>query len=87
VVKDGPQMSLYVDGQRVATGEDTSQLPAGLRVIVGQLDENRLARPFAGQLDELAVYPRALSAGELSRRYELIRNQSAPLGGVRIRGI
>jgi hypothetical protein len=43
---------------------------------VGQLDQNRDNRRFIGQIDELAVYPRALSDQEVRRRYELLR---APL--------
>jgi hypothetical protein len=72
-VKDGGQMRLYVNGQLVATGEDATQLPTGLSVIIGQLDENRLDRPFAGQIDEVVVHQRALEAEELQRRYELVR--------------
>jgi hypothetical protein len=40
---------------------------------VGQLDQNRDNRRFIGQIDELAVYPRALSDQEIRRRYELLR--------------
>lgn len=72
-VKEGAQMRLYVNGELVATGEDPSHLPTGLRVIVGQLDASRLERRFTGQLDELAVYARALDAETLRRRYDLAR--------------
>jgi hypothetical protein len=75
-VKEGSQMRLYVDGELVASGEDASSLPPGLRLLVGQLDQNRDNRRFIGQIDELAVYPRALSDQEIRRRYELLR---APL--------
>jgi hypothetical protein len=77
-VKDGAHLRLYINGQVVAEGEDASPTPAGLRVIVGQLDESRFDRPFTGQLDELAVFPRALDAEELRRRYDLVRNPPAP---------
>ena len=58
-------------------GRYASTLPPGLRVIVGQLDESRVERPFTGQLDELAIYPRPLSVEELRRHFELIRNPAA----------
>jgi hypothetical protein len=74
VVKDGATMQLYVNGELVATEEDSTALPGGLRLIIGQLDERRLDRRFTGQLDELAVYPRALSEAEIQRRYNLVRN-------------
>lgn len=72
-VKDGSQMRLYVDGRLVATGDDSTTLPAGLKLIVGQLDQRRTDRRFVGQIDELAVYARALTAEEIHRRYEIIR--------------
>jgi hypothetical protein len=72
-VKEGSQMRLYVDGELVASGEDASNLPPGLCLLVGQLDQNRDYRRFIGQIDELAVYPRALSDQEIRRRYELLR--------------
>jgi hypothetical protein len=72
-VKDGAQMRLYVDGRLVATGDDSTARPAGLSLIIGQLDRSRTDRRFVGQIDELAVYARALTAEEIRRRYEIIR--------------
>jgi hypothetical protein len=74
-VKDGPAMKLYVNGQLVGEGRDTNKLPTGLRLLVGRLYPNssHSVRPFIGQLDELAIYDRALSQEEISRHYELIR--------------
>jgi hypothetical protein len=77
-VKDGDQMRLYVNGKLAASGQDASKLPPGLNLIVGQLDRTRTDRRFIGQIDELAFYPRALSAEEVQRRYELVRPEAAP---------
>jgi hypothetical protein len=77
-VKDGAEMRLYVNGRLVATGQDATELPSGLTLIVGQLDEVRVDRRFVGQLDELAIYARPLTAEEVHRRYELIRNPPQP---------
>jgi len=72
-VKDGPEMRLYVNGEMVASAEANTQLPDGLALLVGQLDRHRDWRRFVGQLDELAVYTRALSDREIRRHYELVR--------------
>jgi hypothetical protein len=71
--KDGPHMGLYVNGELVAEGEDASELPAGLRLLVGRLYPSQSARPFIGQLDELALYNRALRPEEITHHYELAR--------------
>jgi hypothetical protein len=76
-VKEGSKMRLFVDGRLVASGKDDTELAQGLRLILGQLDEVRTERRFVGQIDELAIYPRALSTEEIRRRYDLIRNQPA----------
>lgn len=71
--KDGPHMKLFINGQQVAEGEDPSDLPPGLRLLVGRLYPARGVRPFIGQLDELALYNRALSAEEIHQHYQLVR--------------
>ena len=53
--KDGPHMRLYINGEQVAEGEDPSDLPAGLRLLVGRLYPERGVRPFIGQLDEVGA--------------------------------
>lgn len=74
-VKDGSRMRLYVDGRLVAAGDDSTALPAGLSLIVGQLDQWRTDRRFVGQIDELAVYARVLTAEEILSRYETVRSR------------
>ena len=72
-MKDGPHMRLYINGEQVAEGEDSSDLPSGLRLLVGRLYPDRGVRPFIGQLDELAVYDRALRPDEVNAHYKLVR--------------
>ena len=74
-VKDGPAMRLYMNGELVGEGQDAKPLAKGLRVLVGRLypDSSRSVRPFIGQLDELAVYDRALTPQEIAEHYELIK--------------
>ncbi|HEY4232057.1 MAG TPA: LamG domain-containing protein [Lacipirellulaceae bacterium] len=71
--KDGPEMRLYINGELVAAGQDKSELSPGLLMIVGQLDQQRTMRAFIGQMDELAVYNRALSAEEAQQHYQRVR--------------
>jgi hypothetical protein len=72
-VKDGAAMRLYINGEFAGKGEDTSTLPHGLRLLVGRLYPERQVRPFKGQLDELAIYNRALTEKEIAKHYRLVR--------------
>lgn len=72
-VKDGAEMRLYVNGKLVAQGDENTKLAGGLTLLVGQLDRYRDWRRFNGQIDELAIYSRALSDREILRHYSLIR--------------
>lgn len=76
--KQGPDMRLYVNGRQVAEAEDDARLPEDLVLLIGQLDRHRGWRRFVGQLDELAVYDRALSDSEIRRHYELVRPNAPP---------
>ncbi len=77
-VKDGATMSLYINGELVGASDDSTRLPAGLRMLVGRLYPSRQIRPFKGQLDELALYNRALKLEEIQRHYHLIRPELPP---------
>ncbi len=79
-VKDGSTMKLYINGQLAGEGEDTNKLPTGLRLLVGRLYPNSSSsvRPFIGQLDELAIYDRALTPEEIAKHFHLIRPKLAP---------
>ena len=72
-VKDGGEMRLYIDGELVAKANDNTKLAPNMTLLVGQLDRNRDWRRFVGQLDELAVYNRALSDGEIRTHFRLVR--------------
>ena len=65
-VKHGPQMSIYIDGKQDGEASDASSLAPGQRLVVGrQALSVDNAIQFIGQLDEVAVYSRALTAEEI----------------------
>jgi hypothetical protein len=77
-VKHGADMRLYLDGKLVATIEDSTPLSAEMRILIGQLyphDPARsfIMRPFVGELDEIALYDRALTEKEVVGHYQLAR--------------
>lgn len=91
--KEGPTMRLYVDGELSATAEDKTGIAAKLRVMVGEAYFRRTdtqgARTFFGQLDELAIYDRALSDEEVVRHFKAINAKvaSLPASGDQANGI
>jgi hypothetical protein len=72
-VKETDRMRLYIDGKLMIECANSTPLPDGLELLIGQLDETRRIRSFVGQLDELAFYDRALSEDEIKQHYNLIR--------------
>jgi hypothetical protein len=66
--KERNRMRLFIDGALVATGDDPGQLTANLSVLIGQGVISSRVNPFIGQLDELAIYDRALSLAEITER-------------------
>ena len=77
-VKDGSTMRLYWNGELVAENEDVRTVGPGLRVLMGQLfplsphiQDEVTSRLFVGELDEVALYQRALSPEELMQRVDL----------------
>jgi Concanavalin A-like lectin/glucanases superfamily len=76
-VKDGSEMRLYVNGKLAAQGNENTKLASGLSLLVGQLDRHRDWRRFIGQIDELAIYNRALSDREILRHFHLARPPQA----------
>src|SRR5690606_27202706 len=72
-VKKADKMRLYIDGVLSATATDRSALPAGLTWVVGRPEKSRHIVPFVGQLDELAIYDRALSEEEIGRHYMQVK--------------
>jgi outer membrane protein assembly factor BamB len=75
VLTPDKQLALYVDGQRVATGAIPAFVSAHPMesVDIGadsqtSVADDQDATPFAGQIDEVRLYHRALTAAELSTR-------------------
>lgn len=80
-LKEGAAMRLYLNTELVASGADSTKLANGMKVLIGQLyplDERRhvVARPMMGELDEVALYNRALPERELTEHYRLVRPES-----------
>jgi hypothetical protein len=71
--KDQREMRLFIDGALVATANDQSPLANNLHVVVGQLGKSQRLQPFVGQLDELAIYARALSQDEIGKRLKILK--------------
>jgi hypothetical protein len=82
--KDPSRMSLYVDGQLVNTEEADGALAPDLRVLMGQLlpmnpevKDEVTSRLFGGELDEVALYDRTLSAEEIHKHVALAAPEPA----------
>lgn len=73
-VKSGPHMKLYLDGKLTSTSEDNLPVCKDVLVKVGLANpQGDHVRKFIGQLDELAIYNRALSEREIVRHYRKAR--------------
>jgi hypothetical protein len=77
--KSATQMLLYCNGKLVDSQDATGSLPSGLRVLMGQLlpvspkvEDEVTSRLFSGELDEVAVYDRALREDEIKQHFELV---------------
>lgn len=77
-VKEGATMQLYIDGTLASTETDKSPLPADLRLVIGQLGVEKRLCPFIGQMDELAIYDRALSSTEVERHWKAVKFDQQP---------
>lgn len=75
-VKNQASMRLYVDGTLAAEASDSTDIPSDMRLMVGEVYFRRSdlqdARTFFGQLDELAIYNRALTEDEIKKHLEAI---------------
>ena len=72
-VKSGADLQLYLDGQLIDAAHDEAATPGGLHLVIGQLYTETVERFFIGQLDEMAIYPRALTPEQVHRHHELLR--------------
>lgn len=68
---DGTTLRIYVDGVLRRTNTDTSSVPANLsHAYIGSWTETSDGiQPFAGGIDDVAIYPYALTAGQVSAHY------------------
>jgi len=65
-VKDGSQMKLYIDGiLDPNTATDATTVSGALDAAIGRAGKNNSALYFNGMLDEIALYDRALTEGEI----------------------
>jgi hypothetical protein len=81
--KDASQMRLYLNGELVNSVDAAGTLTPGLRVLMGQLfpDSAKLkdevtSRLFGGELDEVALYARTLSAAEIKEHAGMVRSDA-----------
>lgn len=77
-VKKGSDMKLYVDGKLSGQAKDPSKLAKDLYLEVGQFIGSHDIFPFVGQVDELAIYNRALSGNEIRRHYKALQWSTKP---------
>jgi hypothetical protein len=71
-VKQGTELRLYVDGVLADKQVERKSLPPNLAMVVGELGRPGRRSSFVGQLDELAIYARALSPGEVKEHFESV---------------
>lgn len=72
---DGATQRLYVDGALVATQAATGAVSYGTgAMLLGRVSSTTGALPFAGRLDDVSVWNRALPAAEVQADYDLSRN-------------
>jgi hypothetical protein len=67
---DGQTMTLYLNGQSLATLPSTLSLPiVDVAAIIGAANGSPIATPFNGNIDEYAVYDHALSPDRVAAHY------------------
>ncbi|HOV32854.1 MAG TPA: hypothetical protein PLX23_05775 [Candidatus Hydrogenedens sp.] len=80
-VRQGPDLSLYIDGNKVAGGKSPYKV-AGDNVAPVKIGGFGLGAvlhsPLVGDIDEVRIYNRALSEKEIQERYQLIKSGKKP---------
>jgi hypothetical protein len=71
-VKQGSEARLYLDGKMAASAANAESLPRGLRLIIGEASTTQRTYRFCGQLDELSIYPHALSDTEVRQHFRSV---------------
>lgn len=69
-VKSADRMQLFLNGRLIGEQQQQDNLAKGLVALVGQISDGRIDRMYFGELDELAIYDRALSKDEIKTHYE-----------------
>ncbi len=64
---DGQERKLYIDGQLKASRKDTGNVNTGGTFNIG--NRNSHLEPMDGQVDDIKIYNRALSADEIAQNY------------------
>jgi hypothetical protein len=72
-VKTKTEMKLYLDGKLISSARESQALPDDTTIKVGMFQQGKDRRKFIGQLDELAIYTRALSEDEIVRHYKALK--------------
>jgi hypothetical protein len=82
-VKTPSETKLYANGRLVSSEGAVGSLPSGLRVLMGQhipvspqIKDEVASRLFVGELDEVALYDRAINDEEIQQHFELARPKS-----------
>jgi len=78
---DGTAKKLYLNGALVASRTSSSfnrNTVQGLRIGAGINESTTSGFPFRGSLDEVAIYPRALTAAEIAARWALGKSNTVP---------
>jgi len=73
-VKDGQQLAVYIDGQKVAEGQSGNTLASDLHMSVGVAQQGHNPqdlRPLIADIDEFAIYRHALTPQQIQRHYQL----------------
>ncbi len=67
LVKTAESTTLYINGELAGTADDTTEFGQLLQnMTIGVLKHDNLARYFPGAIDEVRLYDRALSHGEMA---------------------
>ena len=70
--KRSAEMRLYVNGKVAGISPVKGSLDPGLRLVLGQLETFSQKRKLVGQLDEVAIYDRVISAEEIAEHYNAV---------------
>ncbi|MCC9607126.1 LamG domain-containing protein [Blastopirellula sp. JC732] len=77
-VKSAEGIALYLNGKlRQVFDTLTIKDEEPYTAVLGQLDTLRPSRQFDGQLDEVAIYPAALSTADVERHYQIMTGASS----------